>query len=130
MLASIVEEEPAHIARTWNAFAPIFRDFTLSPALSDMADRATRSLRQVDRDFDELLETFRLVGDGWRNTIQRFRLSMSILMLSAPPATVAGVARAVGYARPEAMTSAFRAAGLPSPSAVREFLQNPRNARG
>jgi AraC-like DNA-binding protein len=128
-LASIVEEEPAHLARTWNAFAPIFRDFTLSPALSDVADRATRSLRQVDRNFDELLETFHLVGGGFRNSIQRLRLSMAILMLSAEPATIARVARAVGYARPEAMTSAFRAAGLPSPSAVREFLQKQRKAR-
>jgi AraC-like DNA-binding protein len=127
-IASIVDEEPANIARTWNAFAPIFRDFTLSPALSELAERATRSLRQFDRNFDELLQTFHLIGGGFRNTIQRFRLSMAILMLSAEPATVASVARAVGYARPEAMTSAFRAAGLPAPSAVREFLQKQRKS--
>jgi AraC-like DNA-binding protein len=129
VLAAVVEEEPAHIARTWNAIMPLFRDLSLSPALSGVADRATRSLRQVDRNFDELLETFHLVGDGWRSTVQRFRLTMAILMLSAEPATVASVARSVGYARPEAMTSAFRAAGLPSPRAVRELLRKQRNAR-
>jgi AraC-like DNA-binding protein len=128
-LGSIVDEEPVHLRRTWDAFAPIFRDLTLSPALSELAERATRSLRQFDRNFDELLQTFHLVGGGFRNTIQRFRLSMAILMLSAEPATVASVARAVGYARPEAMTSAFRAAGLPAPSTVRGFLQKQQSAR-
>ncbi|NUP05991.1 MAG: helix-turn-helix transcriptional regulator [Polyangiaceae bacterium] len=128
VLASIVEDEPPHLARTWNAFTPIFRDLTMSPALSELAERATRSPRQFDRNFDELLETFHLVGDGFRNTIQRLRLSMAILMLGTEPATVASVARAVGYARPEAMTSAFRAVGLPAPSAVREFLRQHRDA--
>jgi AraC-like DNA-binding protein len=121
-IASIAEEPP-HIARTWNAFAPVFRDFTLSPALIDVAERAMVSVRQLDRNFGELFERFRIAGDGWREAMHRFRLGMAVLMLSAEPATVAGVARAVGYARPDAMAAAFRAAGLPAPSSVRDLVR-------
>jgi AraC-like DNA-binding protein len=122
-VASIVEEEAPHIARTWGAFVPVFRDFTLSPALVDVAERAMLSVRQLDRNFGELFERFRIAGESWRTAMHRFRLGMAVLLLSAEPATVAAVAKSVGYARPEAMTAAFRAAGMPAPSAIRELVR-------
>jgi transcriptional regulator GlxA family with amidase domain len=56
---------------------------------------------------------------------RRLRLKMAVIMLSAKDATVAEVARVVGYGSADAMARAFRDAELPAPSEVREALRTP-----
>jgi AraC-like DNA-binding protein len=48
---------------------------------------------------------------------------MAVVLLSAPEATVAEVARLVGYGSPIALARAFRDAKLPSPTAVQDGLR-------
>lgn len=121
--ASIVIEEPPRMQRTWRAITALFGDLRVSPALVELADAAEVSLRQAERDFVELFSTFASDAAGWRAMTRRFRLALAVLMLSAETSTVTNVAKQVGYARPEAMTTAFRAEGLPSPREVQRRLR-------
>jgi transcriptional regulator GlxA family with amidase domain len=51
---------------------------------------------------------------------------MSVVLLSADDASVTDVATAVGYGSVDAMSRAFRDAGLPPPSVVQEQLRAAR----
>jgi AraC-like DNA-binding protein len=121
---SIVPEEPLRMLRTWSAMTEMFRDLRVSPALVELADHAEVSLRQAERDFTEVFETFASDSAGWRTITRRFRLALAVLMLSAESSTVTNVAKQVGYSAPEAMTTAFRAAGLPSPRELQRRLRS------
>ncbi len=121
--ASIVVDEPPRTLRTWRAITALFGDLRVSPALVELADAAEVSLRQAERDFVELFSTFASDAAGWRAMTRRFRLALAVLMLSAESSTVTNVAKQVGYARPEAMATAFRAEGLPTPREVQRRLR-------
>lgn len=122
--ASLVHDEPPRTLRTWRAIAALFGDLRVSPALVELADAAEVSLRQAERDFTDLFATFASDTAGWRAMTRRFRLALAVLMLSAETSTVTNVARQVGYSRPEAMTTAFRAEGLPTPREVQRRLRD------
>jgi transcriptional regulator GlxA family with amidase domain len=47
-----------------------------------------------------------------------------VLFLSAEGASITDVARTVGYGSVEAMSQAFRLAGLPAPSVVQQALRD------
>jgi AraC-like DNA-binding protein len=51
---------------------------------------------------------------------------MAVLLLSAPEATVAEVAKIVGYGSAIAMARAFRDAKLPAPSAIQTQMLGDR----
>ena len=59
---------------------------------------------------------------GWGEMMRQLRSKLAVTLLSSPRLSVADVALAVGYSRPEAMTNAFQRDGLPPPLVVRERL--------
>jgi AraC-like DNA-binding protein len=103
----------------WDRLRGVLRNVDLRRSLKLLADDAAVSERQFHRDFAALID---VAGTGFRETLRRWRLRLGVLLLSAPDASVAEVARALGYARPEAMNAIFRSAGLPPPSALRAAL--------
>jgi AraC-like DNA-binding protein len=119
---TIVAKESEHIERTWNAIRGMYRAITTNPSLTELASGAQVSVRQVARDFDDLQTTFPIHGDGWRSAIQTWRFRWAILLLSVAELRVLDVAEIVGYGSAEAMTNAFRTAGMLPPTKIREAL--------
>lgn len=113
-------DEPEHFQRLWNALEPLFRTHGASTSLKQLAAGLDMSLRQVGRDAKELADTFGL--GGYRDALLVVRLRTACLLLSAPAATVADVARISGYGSAIAMARAFRDAKLPSPSSIQEVM--------
>ena len=112
----IVPVETERFARIWSVFEMLYREYVGSTSLKMIAGRLGMSVRQVSRDVEELAETFALHG-GYRDTLFALRIRLATLLLSAD-ASVADVAKRVGYGGAIAMARAFRDAGLPAPKAV------------
>lgn len=119
---TLCSEEPEPFRRLWAALEPLYQANGATTSIKQIAASLGMSMRQVGRDAKELVATFGL-GNGYREALLVLRLRVAALMLSAPEATVAEVARLVGYGSPIAMARAFRDARLPSPSAVQEALR-------
>ena len=113
--------EPPHLARVWSVIARLYGEQDTSAYVAVLAAAAKLSVRQTERDLAELTRRFGLSG-GFRATLKLLRLRRATMLLSAEDATVAGVARFVGYGSPDAMGRAFRDAGLPPPRDVRAHL--------
>lgn len=62
------------------------------------------------------------VSGGWRERLHRWRLLVGATLCTSARATTEEVAIALGYSGPVALCNAFAAAGLPSPSALREMV--------
>nr|HEX4314932.1 AraC family transcriptional regulator [Kofleriaceae bacterium] len=122
LAATVHADEPEHFRRLWDALAPLYREHGGGTSLKQLAASLDMSLRQVGRDAKELAETFG-VGAGFRDALLVLRLRSACLLLSAPDATVAEVARVAGYGSPIAMARAFRDARLPSPSGIQESVR-------
>jgi AraC-like DNA-binding protein len=120
--ATLCTEEPEPFRRLWAALTPLYQSNGATTSIKQIAASLGMSMRQVGRDAKELVATFGL-GSGYREALLTLRLRVAALMLSAPEATVAEVARLVGYGSPIAMARAFRDARLPSPSAVQDALR-------
>jgi AraC-like DNA-binding protein len=116
-------DEPRHLEVLWDAIASIFEELDLGATQDMLAGEALLSTRQVHRDVGEILGRFRLPAKGWRDAVRAWRLRLAVVLLSAEEVPIASVAKAVGYARSEAMANAFQAAGLSSPLAVRRALR-------
>jgi len=119
---STVTEEPERFRRLWRAMEPLYSTYGATTSLKQLASSLGMSMRQVGRDAKELSAAFG-IGGGYRDALLMLRLRVAVLMLSAPEATVAEVARLVGYGSPIAMARAFRDAKLPPPSAVQEAVR-------
>lgn len=118
----LAEEAPRHLEVVWEALAAVFENLDLGATQDALAGESLLSTRQVHRDMVEMLERFRFPAKGWRDALHAWRLRLAIVLLSAEDTPILTVAKAVGYARAEAMANAFRAAGLPSPTALRKAL--------
>lgn len=117
----VVTEEPERFRRLWGAMAPLFQQHGATTSLKQLASSLDMSMRQVGRDAKELSTAFGIAG-GYRDALLVLRMRLAVLMLSAPGATVAEVAKLVGYGSTIAMARAFRDAKLPPPSAVQEAM--------
>jgi len=111
------------LERPWRAVRRLAERFALSATLGELGALAEVSGRQVDRFVSEFTRAFPMSGGGWRAVTVHFRLKTAVLFLSAEDATIAEVAHAVGYGSADAMAKAFRDAGVPSPSTIREALR-------
>jgi AraC-like DNA-binding protein len=116
------------VERLWRAVKPMVERMTLAPTLEHMSAATGLSLPQVEREFQRLVGLFGLVGPGLRNVMLHLRLKVAVLLLSAEGVAVADVARTVGYGSADAMTRAFRVAGLPAPSVAQQQLLASRRA--
>ncbi|HEY1812559.1 MAG TPA: hypothetical protein VGG74_09460 [Kofleriaceae bacterium] len=118
----IETDEPERFRRMWDALHPLYASYGGTTSLKQVANSLDMSMRQVGRDAKELAATFGF-GRGYRDTLLVLRLRVAALLLSAPAATVADVAAAVGYGSAIAMARAFRDARLPAPSVVQAALR-------
>lgn len=112
----------ARFLPVWVALQRFYARHETSPYLELISELTGRSLRQLDRDFRSLCDTFGLHGNSFRATARVLRLRRALLLLSAPDATPGAVATAVGYGSVEALDRAFRDAGLPAPRELRSQL--------
>ena len=120
--AARIHDEPERYRRLWDALRPLYEAYGGTVSLKQLAASLDMSMRQVGRDAKDLAATFGF-GGGFRDALLVLRLRVAVLLLSAPEATVAAVASAVGYGSPIAMARAFRDAKLPAPSAVQAALK-------
>jgi AraC-like DNA-binding protein len=104
--------------RLWNIVRPTVERFYAGVSLEELSVESGISTRQLTRDVSSFFSTFSLVKTGWRAATKRMRLKLAVLFLSADEVSVSEVARTVGYGSSDAMSRAFRDAGLPAPSEV------------
>lgn len=109
-------------ARLWSAARILTERFELLPTLSELSSLSGISLRQLAREIEVFISSFRYPTGRWRELTRRLRLKVAVMGLSAKGASVAEVAEATGYGSVEAMARAFRDAGLPAPSRVQAQL--------
>lgn len=121
---TVIAEEPERFRRLWTALEPLYSTYGATTSLKQLAGSLGMSMRQVGRDAKELSAVFG-IGGGYRDALLMLRLRLAVLLLSAPEATVAEVAKLVGYGSPIALARACRDAKLPSPSAIQEGLRQP-----
>ena len=121
---TVITEEPERFRRLWTALEPLYSAYGATTSLKQLASSLGMSMRQVGRDAKELSAAFG-IGGGYRDALLMLRLRQAVLLLSAPEATVAEVAKIVGYGSPIAMARAFRDAKLPAPSAIQAELATP-----
>jgi AraC-like DNA-binding protein len=119
---TVIAEEPERFRRLWSALAPLYSTYGATTSLKQLASSLGMSMRQVGRDAKELANAFGIAG-GYRDALLMLRLRVAALLLSAPEATVADVAKLVGYGSPIALARAFRDAKLPPPSAVQAAMR-------
>jgi AraC-like DNA-binding protein len=119
---TVQPEEPERFRRMWDALHPLYASYGGTASLKQLANSLGMSMRQVGRDAKDLAATFGF-GSGYRDTLLVLRLRVATLLLSAPAATVAEVAGAVGYGSAIAMARAFRDAKLPPPSVVQAAVR-------
>lgn len=109
-------------ARIWRAIRPAAEAFDLLASLDQVGLAAGLSLRHITREVNDFSGSVRVPFSGWRESTRRFRIKAAVLGLSEPSLPIAEVARLAGYGSAEAMSRAFRDAGLDSPSRVRQAL--------
>lgn len=125
----LIQREEPHIERLWTALAPYYAKQATATTLLHVRRQLGLSLRQLQRDMTELIRTFGLLGDGFRETQRLLRLRSAVLWVSAPEATLSEIAAHVGYGSVDAMTRAFREAKLPAPSVLRDLVRYPDTQR-
>jgi AraC-like DNA-binding protein len=113
-------------ALLWTALRPMVERLYLNPTLQEVGGASGVSTRQLDRYVHRFVTSFGLVGERWRSSTLHIRLKLAILLLSADGASVADVARMVGYGSTDAMARTFRDAALPTPTAVQQAVRAAR----
>jgi len=114
---TVIEQEPERFRRLWDALRPLYQTHGATTSLKQLASSLGMSMRQVGRDAKELSTAFG-IGGGYRDALLVLRLRTAVLMLSAPEAGVAGVAKLVAYGSPVATARPFRRAVRPGPGAI------------
>lgn len=109
---------PAHRA-VGRAIDRTLSSLTERPMLMDIEMGLDRSARQVRRDVSDFLGRYHFNSRGWRDMLQRVRLTTGIALMSAENATTEKVAQLLGYSSPTAFCRIVAGAGLPSPNAIR-----------
>jgi transcriptional regulator GlxA family with amidase domain len=94
---------------------------TAGPAASDW-DATRRTLTRRTHSFHRQYSLFGVRRDtDWRSVKEFHRLLTAAAFVTRPGATLADVARAVGYRSPASLCAAFAQLGLPSPGTLRSL---------
>jgi AraC-like DNA-binding protein len=133
IVARSVAEDAHHsspdplLARLWPKIAERYEKQD-SGIYTDLFSVATgASPRQIARAMRTLTGTVLLFG-GFRESVRTLRLRRATMLLSAPSLRASEVARMVGYGSVDAMGRAFRDAGLPPPTTIRDHVcADPRD---
>ena len=121
--STVIAEEPERFSRLWGALEPLYATYGGTTSLKQLAASLGLSLRQISRDAKELARAFGF-SSGYRDALLMLRLRTAVLLLSARDASIADVARVVGYGSAIAMARAFRDAKLPAPTVVQDAMRN------
>lgn len=109
--------------RTMNALDAILSNLHRSPSTADWETLTGTSRRTFTRRTHSVHQEYSLFGlrrqTDWRSVRDFSRLHTSTLFLTHKNATVASVAKAVGYRSAAALCSAYAQARLPPPGKVR-----------
>lgn len=122
----VVREEPERLARVWEVVEDAFARLDTGVPLQELADQRGVSLRQLARDFEELVSTFTVAVDPFRPQRNELRLRLASVLLSVPELTVAEVAQLLGWGSTTALDRAFRDARLPAPGVIRRTADAER----
>lgn len=112
-------ERDLRIARAIEAQLASLATSADARSLGELADLSPRQLQRVLTDFTS---RYGINAGAWRETRNRWRIQIAVVLLSDPEASVAGVASEVGYRSAPALARAFAAAGFPPPTEVRRLL--------
>ena len=88
------------------------------PMTADLEKLLGLSARQVNRLVASYNIRYGFNSIGWRDTRNRRRLMIGATFMTAPGATVASVAKVVGYRSPTAFARALADAGMPPPTTI------------
>lgn len=121
---AVARSAPAPLARVLGAISRYVERMDLGGTLKDLEAATGTSQRQVARDIEAAVRMLGLAGLGWRLTSRHLRIKIAVILLSAEQASVTRVARIVGWGSADAMTRAFRNAGLPAPTVVQRALRD------
>src|SRR5262249_8696725 len=110
------------LLRLWGAAKPLVERLALTSTVEDLREGNVLSSYQVKRALEHVFTSFALAGPGLRSLTLRLRMQTAVCFLSAEGLSIGDVAKHVGYGSTEAMAVAFRQAGLPPPTVVREAL--------
>jgi AraC-like DNA-binding protein len=113
-------EPPRPVVLLWNGLRPLIEQMALGSTLDDLSRDASVPKSRARRYVEQML--IGLIGTGFRGLTHHLRLQAAVLMLSADGASIAEVARTVGYGSTAAMARAFRDAGLEAPTTVRDQI--------
>jgi AraC-like DNA-binding protein len=116
------EPVPRGLSALSRALCDVGGRMQAGPTIVDVESRLGMSRRHVARLFQDMASRYGVDGASWRQTIDLWRLRSAVALLTHPDARTAQVARAVGYASPEALCHAFARAGLPSPGRIRMYV--------
>jgi AraC-like DNA-binding protein len=120
--STLCDDEPIRFLRLWAALQPLYATYGGTASLKQLAASLQMSLRQIGRDAKELATTFGFSG-GYRDALLVLRLRTAVLLMSAPDASIADIARLVGYGSSIAMARALRDAKLPAPTTIQSALR-------
>lgn len=99
-------------------FAHLVREATI-PHFSEDAALSGRQLQRIVADFHR---RYGLNATNWRDTRNRWRIQVAVVLLSVPSLSVADIAAEVGFSDATALARAFARWSLPSPSELRAAL--------
>jgi len=119
---SVLRPMPARFQLLWKAIGPIVERLDLRPTVKELSAVTGGTPREVDRNVRAFVSSFGFLGGSWREGSRYWRLKLAIVFLSAEGASIADVARAVGYGSTDAMARAFRDARIPPPNVVKERI--------
>lgn len=120
-LYGLVLEETGHEV-VWNQLMAWLEPLELNGSLETLAERVGLSLRQTTRRLESMMATFAFPWYQWRTLTRSVRMRLAVLLLSNPELSITDIARTTGYAGVQSLAHALQAAGLPSPSDVRQQL--------
>jgi AraC-like DNA-binding protein len=114
--------EPSNLLHLWSALTAMLAHADLGATLAMVAEQASLSERQANRDVATIIQRLGLTYGGWRDAANRWRLRAATVLLAGPDCTIDKVARAVGFSGSSALGLAFKRADIPSPKRVRAQL--------
>lgn len=123
---TIVAEESATMIRLWGSLQRSLEALDFRPTTKEIASQLGLSLRQTGRDLLSLQTMVYSPFGGFRTTFLILRLRFAILLLHSGVVSMSEVARRAGYGSTQAMSHAFRHAGVHSPEV---FLEHGRRFR-
>jgi AraC-like DNA-binding protein len=115
-----LHDAPPSVVRIWKGVRPLIERMALGSTLEDLSRDASMPKTRARRYVEQLLLGF--IGTGFRGLTHNLRLRTAVLFLTAEGASIADVAREVGYGSTAAMARAFRDAGLEAPTTLRERI--------